>query len=51
MIKIPLSASHHWSASETPFKWRFAGVPIMANIDWLGSFTILRGSGSVFLDL
>ena len=21
---------HHWHASEMPFKWRFAGVPIMA---------------------
>ena len=23
-------AGHLWSASETPFKWRFAGVPMMA---------------------
>ena len=29
-IKIPLSAGHHRPASETPFKWRFAGEPIMA---------------------
>ena len=21
---------HHWLASETPFKWRFAGGPMMA---------------------
>ena len=21
---------HHWPASETPFKWRFAGGPLMA---------------------
>ena len=21
---------YHWPASETPFKWRFAGVPLMA---------------------
>ena len=26
----PLSVGHHWPASETPFKWRFAGVPLMA---------------------
>ena len=26
----PLYAGHHWPASETPFKWRFAGVPLMA---------------------
>ena len=31
-------------------KWRFACVPIMADIEcWLGSFTILRGSGPVLL--
>ena len=29
-IKIPLLAVHHRSASETPFKWRFAGVPMIA---------------------
>ena len=23
-------AGYHWPASETPFKWRFAGVPMMA---------------------
>ena len=28
--KLPLKAGHHWLASETPFKWRFAGVPMMA---------------------
>ena len=30
-IHIPLKAGHHWSASETPLKWRCAGVPIMAH--------------------
>ena len=29
-FQIPLKAGHHRSASETPFKWRFAGVPMMA---------------------
>ena len=24
------TAGHHRPASETPFKWRFAGVPMMA---------------------
>ena len=24
------AADHHRSASETPFKWRFAGRPMMA---------------------
>ena len=28
-IQMPRNASHHRAASETPFKWRFAGVPIM----------------------
>ena len=23
---------HHWHASETPFKWRFAGRPMMARL-------------------
>ena len=26
----PLSAGHHRPASEMPFKWRFAGWPIIA---------------------
>ena len=30
-IKVPLLAGHHWTASERPFKWRFAGVPMMAH--------------------
>ena len=29
-IKIPLLAGSHQPASETPFKWRFAGVSMMA---------------------
>ena len=29
-IKIPLLEGHHRPASDTPFKWRVAGVPIMA---------------------
>ena len=24
----------HRPASETPFKWRFAGVPMMAHFEW-----------------
>ena len=27
--KIPLKAGHHRPASETPFKWRFAGMSMM----------------------
>ena len=50
MIQIPLLAGHQRPASETPFKWRFAGVPMMAHIEcWIGSFVILRGSGTVLL--
>ena len=30
MIQITLKPGHHRSASETPFKWRFAGVSMMA---------------------
>ena len=29
-IEILLLAGHRRPASETPFKWRFAGVPMMA---------------------
>ena len=28
-IQIPLKSGHHRSASETPFKWCFAGGPLM----------------------
>ena len=30
MIQISLKSGHHRHPSETPFKWRFAGVPMMA---------------------
>ena len=30
LIQIPHKVGHHRSASETPFKWRFAGGPMMA---------------------
>ena len=30
MKRIPLLASHQRPASETPFKWRFAGGPMMS---------------------
>ena len=30
MIQIQRLAGYHRPASKTPFKWRFAGVPIMA---------------------
>ena len=29
-ILVPLKSDHHRPASKTPFKWRFAGVPMMA---------------------
>ena len=29
-IQIPLLTGHQWPASETPFKWRFAGGPMRA---------------------
>ena len=29
-IQIPLLAGHYRSAGETPLKWRFAGVALMA---------------------
>ena len=35
-IKIPLNASHHRPASETPFEWRFAVV-------WLAGTTLYSG--------
>ena len=43
-IQMPLTVGHHRPASETPFRWRFASVPLMAHpmIElWLGSFVIL----------
>ena len=31
-IQIPQKAGHHQPVSETPFKWHFAGVPMMAQL-------------------
>ena len=31
-IQIPIKMGHHRHASEMPFKWRFAGVPIMSQL-------------------
>ena len=33
-IEMPLKVGHHRPASETPLKWRFAGVPIVA-LHWM----------------
>ena len=47
-IQIPLLAGHQRPASETPFKWRFAGGPMMAQywmLDWyLCDFKGIRGT-------
>ena len=41
-IETPLQRGHHRSANETPFKWRSAGVPILAKRGCcLGSFFII----------
>ena len=29
-IQLPLKSGHHWPTSEMPFKWHFAGGPMMA---------------------
>ena len=29
-IQIPLKSGHHGPASKTPFKWRVAGMPMIA---------------------
>ena len=37
ITKLPSQHSmfgHHWHASETPFKWRFAGGLMMASLKW-----------------
>ena len=37
ITKLPIQHSmldHHRTASETPFKWRFAGGPLMARLWW-----------------
>ena len=40
---------HHRLASETPFKWCFAGEPLMPNIKfWLESFVIFQGIRTSF---
>ena len=47
---MPLKVGHNRPASETPLKWRFAGVSIWPTIEcWLGSFVISRESGSILL--
>ena len=39
-IQIPIEAGYH----RPIFQWRFAGVPMMANIEcWLCSFVIIQG--------
>ena len=49
-IKILLYVGHHRQASEKAFKWRFAGVPVMAQHRiLLGRFVIVMGSGAVLL--
>ena len=37
ITKLPSQHSilgHHWHASETLFKWRFAGGPMIAHLKW-----------------
>ena len=46
-IQIPIKVCHHWSASVTPFKWRFAGEPMMARhwmLAWYVNFRWIRTS-------
>ena len=46
---MPLKMDHHQPISETPMKWRFAGVS-MATIEcWRGSFVNFKGSESILL--
>ena len=42
---MPLKVGHHRLNRETPLKWCFAGVPIMAQ-SLNGSFVIFRGPSS-----
>ena len=41
LVRIPRLPSqysmlgHHWPASETPFKWRFAGGLMMPRFEWM----------------
>ena len=51
MIQIPLLAGHKRPASETPFKWRFAGGPMVAQL-WMLACKLCgfyRGSGLILL--
>ena len=43
--QIPLKVGYmyHRPVSETQFKWRFSGVPMMAQHWWLGSFVVFQG--------
>ena len=47
--EMSLKIDHHRPISETPLKWRFAGVSWPTIECWLGSFVIFRGSGSILL--
>ena len=49
MITIPLKVGHYPPASETPFKWRFAGRWIMAQTLTAGFIALwfFRGYGPV----
>ena len=48
--KTHQKGGNYMPASETPFKWHFAGGSIMAHIEcWLGSFVIFRWSWLVLL--
>ena len=43
-IQISLKVDHHQLTSKTPFKWRLAGRPMMAQHQcWLGSFVNFQG--------
>ena len=46
--QIPLKAGHHRSASETPFKWRFSGGPILAQ-HWMVALWFFRWSEPALL--
>ena len=39
MIQIPLKADYHWTASETSFKWHFAGEPMIAEHEYYNKQT------------
>ena len=50
-IQIPLKMGHHWPPRVTPFKWRFAGGPMMTQHKTLNArledLYFFRGSGTV----